>query len=67
MSDHNGDAKTKRPGEKPAGKFHYNPVNMAGKKAEIVEERDQEIAKEKREAQEESNDSKSGRDQSRKC
>ncbi len=27
-------SKQQRPGEKPQGKFHYNPVGMSGKKAE---------------------------------
>lgn len=27
--------KEKQPGEKPAGKFHYNPGNMAGKEVEV--------------------------------
>jgi hypothetical protein len=29
---------TKQPGEKKPGKFHYNPVNMAGKKAEPAQD-----------------------------
>ncbi|CAN5818480.1 hypothetical protein BH11PSE3_BH11PSE3_37880 [soil metagenome] len=29
------DPKEKQPGEKPAGKFHYNPGNMAGKEVEV--------------------------------
>lgn len=28
----------KKPGEKPEGKFHYNPGNMAGKTVETCEE-----------------------------
>jgi hypothetical protein len=27
----------KKPGEKPSGKFHYNPGNMSGKEAEVVQ------------------------------
>lgn len=28
------DPKQKQPGEKPPGKYHYNPGNMSGKEAE---------------------------------
>jgi hypothetical protein len=28
----------KKPGEKPEGEFHYNPGNMAGKKAKTSKE-----------------------------
>jgi hypothetical protein len=39
----------KQPGENPEGKFHYNPGNMAGKKAKVLEDKpDSELpAKEK--------------------
>ena len=33
MAD-NKNPNEKKPGEKPEGKYHYNPVNMSGKKAE---------------------------------
>lgn len=32
--------KEKQPGEKPPGKFHYNPGNMAGKEAEACKDKD---------------------------
>jgi hypothetical protein len=31
----------KQPGEKKAGKFHYNPGNMSGKSVEVCEDADQ--------------------------
>ena len=30
------DPNRKRPGEKPEGKYHYNPGNQSGKTAEII-------------------------------
>ncbi|WP_315702002.1 MULTISPECIES: hypothetical protein [unclassified Bradyrhizobium] len=35
MAD-NRDPKQKQPGEKDAGKYHYNPGNQSGKVADIV-------------------------------
>jgi hypothetical protein len=35
----------KQPGEKQPGKFHYNPVNMSGKKAGIFKNRDEQKPK----------------------
>jgi hypothetical protein len=32
--DNTKDPKQKQPGEKPEGKYHYNPGNMSGKEAE---------------------------------
>ena len=32
------DVDAKKPGENPPGKFHYNPVNMAGKREEPGED-----------------------------
>ncbi len=32
--DNTNDPKQKQPGEKPEGKYHYNPGNMSGKEAE---------------------------------
>jgi hypothetical protein len=32
----NRDPKQKQPGEKPPGKFHYNPGNQSGKTVEIT-------------------------------
>jgi hypothetical protein len=37
MAD-NKDPNEKQPGEKPEGKYHYNPGNMAGKKPEDEEQ-----------------------------
>jgi hypothetical protein len=37
----------KKPGEKKPGKYHYNPVNMSGKEAGIVEEVEEQIAEDK--------------------
>jgi hypothetical protein len=28
----------KKPGEKPEGKYHYNPVGMSGKSSEVPED-----------------------------
>lgn len=28
----------KQPGEKPEGKYHYNPGNMSGKKAKVTKD-----------------------------
>ena len=39
----------KQPGEKQPGKFHYNPVNMAGKKAGIFKDYDEQRAKDSNE------------------
>ena len=35
MTDKTTADQGKKPGEKPAGKFHYNPGNMAGKTVEV--------------------------------
>ena len=37
----------KQPGEKPEGKFHYNPGNQSGKVAEIAPEEEKGEAKKK--------------------
>jgi len=37
MADDKG-PDTKRPDQKEAGKFHYNPGNMSGKSAEIFKD-----------------------------
>ncbi len=34
----NKDPNKKRPGEKEAGKYHYNPGNMSGKTIEILKD-----------------------------
>lgn len=34
----NNDPKTKNPGEKEPGKYHYNPGNMSGKTIEITKD-----------------------------
>jgi hypothetical protein len=45
----NKNPQDRQPGEKPAGKFHYNPGNMSGKKIGTTEEdnKDQERADKK--------------------
>lgn len=35
MADHKN-PNEKQPGEKPDGKYHYNPGNQSGKEAEIL-------------------------------
>lgn len=37
MAD-NRNPKEKQPGEKPSGKFHYNPGNMSGKTIDIAKD-----------------------------
>jgi hypothetical protein len=39
MAD-NKNPKEKQSGEKPEGKYHYNPGNQSGKEAEIVPKED---------------------------
>jgi hypothetical protein len=36
----------KQPGEKPEGKYHYNPGNQSGKVAEIVPKEEAKVSKE---------------------
>ena len=41
MTDRTSSETQKKPGEKPPGKFHYNPGNMSGKTVEVGEGEDQ--------------------------
>jgi hypothetical protein len=47
MAD-NKDPKQKQPGEKPPGKYHFNPGNMSGKTLEQSREESNEDRKEAR-------------------